>query len=226
MTTTAEGLAAERGGLLADVLAHRAEDWPRLVMADWCEENGEPELAWFIREQLSPDYAPDWMEGMPRIERPVRGGWELTREMKLHSGLMPGFRLVGWDKDVVCYSPASEQMVCRIDVVFRRGFAVQVRAPLAELLAHLPAVVGCHPVEKVVASDKEPLGNYQDDTFRWYVRGMGDGRENRHFLPHVLSGVKGLLQGDYERVYRVYPTAEQGQKALSDALLALARGEA
>lgn len=40
-----------RDALLASVIAAPGDDAPRLVMADWLEENGEPERAGFIRVQ-------------------------------------------------------------------------------------------------------------------------------------------------------------------------------
>jgi uncharacterized protein (TIGR02996 family) len=39
--------------LLAAVVASPDDDLPRLVYADWCEENGEPERAEFIRLQIA-----------------------------------------------------------------------------------------------------------------------------------------------------------------------------
>ena len=38
-------------GFLAAIKANPADDLPRLVAADWLEENGEPERAWFVRVQ-------------------------------------------------------------------------------------------------------------------------------------------------------------------------------
>ena len=39
--------------LLAAVLANPADDLPRLVYADWLEENGEPERAELIRHAVT-----------------------------------------------------------------------------------------------------------------------------------------------------------------------------
>jgi uncharacterized protein (TIGR02996 family) len=39
-------------GFLADILANPADDTPRLVYADWLEENGDEARAEFIREQI------------------------------------------------------------------------------------------------------------------------------------------------------------------------------
>lgn len=39
--------------LLAAVLANPADDLPRLVYADWLDENGQPERAEFIRHAVA-----------------------------------------------------------------------------------------------------------------------------------------------------------------------------
>ena len=39
--------------LEAAVIAHAEEDTPRLVYADWLDENGDPNLAEFIRTQVA-----------------------------------------------------------------------------------------------------------------------------------------------------------------------------
>ncbi len=49
MTTYDTGAA-----LLAAIIAHPAEDDPRLRFADWCEENGDPGRAEFIRRSFDP----------------------------------------------------------------------------------------------------------------------------------------------------------------------------
>src|SRR5262245_53509341 len=40
-------------GLLADCKAHPDEDAPRLILADWIEDNGDPERAEFLRLQVA-----------------------------------------------------------------------------------------------------------------------------------------------------------------------------
>jgi len=44
-------LSADRVALLSAVLAAPPDDAPRLVLADWLDENGEPDLAEFVRVQ-------------------------------------------------------------------------------------------------------------------------------------------------------------------------------
>ena len=42
----------QRDALLRAVCENPDDDLPRLVFADWCDENGEPERAEFIRTQI------------------------------------------------------------------------------------------------------------------------------------------------------------------------------
>lgn len=50
-----------RDDLLRTVLENPFDDAPRLVMADWLEENGEPERAEFIRVQYELARTPEWI---------------------------------------------------------------------------------------------------------------------------------------------------------------------
>lgn len=46
---------SDEPALLAATLAHPDEDTPRLIYADWLDENGQPDRAEFIRIQCAPD---------------------------------------------------------------------------------------------------------------------------------------------------------------------------
>src|SRR5438552_1524865 len=81
------------GALVRDILANPADDAPRLVYADWLEENGDSERAEFVRVQieharLDPDdeqrqalaqraqtlveaHGKRWCESLPRWAGPV-----------------------------------------------------------------------------------------------------------------------------------------------------------
>ena len=49
---------AENAALLAAIIAHPAEDTPRLAYADWLDENGDPDRARFIRLQYEIEKLP------------------------------------------------------------------------------------------------------------------------------------------------------------------------
>ena len=46
---------SDEKGLLQAVCEAPDDDGPRLVYADWCEDNGQPERAEFIRSQIRRD---------------------------------------------------------------------------------------------------------------------------------------------------------------------------
>jgi uncharacterized protein (TIGR02996 family) len=50
----------DRDALYAAILAHADEDTPRLVFADWLEENGDASYAAFIRKQIKLAKVPEW----------------------------------------------------------------------------------------------------------------------------------------------------------------------
>ena len=45
--------------LLTAIIAHPDEDTPRLIFADWLDENGHPERAEFVRVQIEMDRLPE-----------------------------------------------------------------------------------------------------------------------------------------------------------------------
>jgi uncharacterized protein (TIGR02996 family) len=47
-------------GFLEDIVAHPDDDTPRLVFADWLEDEGDGERAEFIRVQIERSRLPEW----------------------------------------------------------------------------------------------------------------------------------------------------------------------
>lgn len=65
----------ERDALLAAVLANPDDDLPRLVFADWLDENGDPDEARFIRSQIALATLPEW-DPQAVVLRRTRPEWE------------------------------------------------------------------------------------------------------------------------------------------------------
>ena len=66
---------SDEPALLAVILAHPDEDTPRLIYADWLDENARPERAEFIRIQCAPD-ADEVQEACAfELEERNRGKW-------------------------------------------------------------------------------------------------------------------------------------------------------
>jgi uncharacterized protein (TIGR02996 family) len=107
----------DHDALLAAICNEPDEDTPRLALADWLDENGEPERAAFIRAQIelarTPPWEPfavlcrwrrhDWLTGASfRSTLPQVDGWHVEwHEDAFHRGL--GWRLnvrslVAWEQ--------------------------------------------------------------------------------------------------------------------------------
>ncbi|MFO0824094.1 MAG: TIGR02996 domain-containing protein [Gemmataceae bacterium] len=63
---------SDEEALLAAIIANPDEDTPRLVYADWLDENGQPERAEFIRLQIRSANLPDSPEGLIVKQRVMR----------------------------------------------------------------------------------------------------------------------------------------------------------
>ena len=66
---------SDEAALLAAILAHPDEDTPRLMYADWLQENGQPERAEFIRIQCAPDADEAAEERAAELEERNRAKW-------------------------------------------------------------------------------------------------------------------------------------------------------
>jgi uncharacterized protein (TIGR02996 family) len=136
--------------LLKAVLAAPDDDLPRLVYADWLEENGNEWRANYIRVVIH-----------DKIGRIEYGGWE--------SGNPFGYDF-GWHED-----PDR-----RLVLVAHRGFVVEVRGPLEAVLESLPHMVRRELVARVVVTDREPqdLTGFLPDVERgrwfWFGPFRGD----------------------------------------------------
>jgi uncharacterized protein (TIGR02996 family) len=98
---------SDESALLAAIIAHPDEDTPRLMYADWLEENSQSERAEFIRLQIERERAPS---GDPRRFNPT------DRE----SQLLNRHRRV-WERPLRELLPSA-----RLD--FTRGFVEEVQA--------------------------------------------------------------------------------------------------
>jgi len=66
----AEDHMSDQEGLLRTIAAHPADNTPRLVFADWCDENGRGEWAELIRAQCE-GREPQCRPYLPRDDRPT-----------------------------------------------------------------------------------------------------------------------------------------------------------
>lgn len=115
-------MSDDEQAFLNTILAHPDADLPRLVYADWLEEIGQAERAEFIRLQCEYPTSPTpremdlWGQGS--------GVWDWNHQE--YDGNMAVITRPYWHDGVVAAHGA-------VQVVIRRGFPAEVRAPLAWL---------------------------------------------------------------------------------------------
>jgi uncharacterized protein (TIGR02996 family) len=148
----------EQQAFIAAICAAPKDDIPRLVYADWLDENGQPEQAEFIRVQCE---LAKWHTGWPAMtfERKdvlclrERDLWKIVGAQvvaKVRSGLRdPMF----WQVQLNALSIAHD---ADKGVVIRRGFVDEFRGPAAWFYEAGPRLVAEHPITRVVLTDKKP----------------------------------------------------------------------
>ena len=107
--------------LLTAIIAYPDEDTPRLIFADWLQENGQPERAEFIRVQIEVTRLPERDRKTPHYRE------RLTRFRELIVAHRDG-----WVKPLA---------VAPTQVVFRRGFIEELRALSGQLVSIGDAVL-------------------------------------------------------------------------------------
>lgn len=117
--------------LLAAICAHPDDDLPRLVYADYCEENGESAYAAFVREQITQNRLPPWHRTNILAQwHPQKGEWAST--FRHHLPDLTGTPAV-WGKNP-----------------WRRGLAGSVSLPSLAMWEEVEARLWQHaPIEEI-----------------------------------------------------------------------------
>ncbi len=123
--------------LLRAIFNNPAEDTPRLVYADWLEEQGEHDWAEFIRTEVAVEHAPECPDYMSELGRCPCLRCELRRKVDRLQNCPSAvkWRRLPWGASA------------RID--FRRGFLFRLQVTTAQWLAHADAITAAHPIERV-----------------------------------------------------------------------------
>src|SRR5436305_326439 len=115
---------SDGAALLAAVCAHPDDDTPRLVYADWLEEQGKPERAELIRVQCE----------LAQIE----GDDPRRPDLEMRAGSLLLAHGLAWVKEVPAWA--------RKHVDFRRGFEDGVRVGLRTFLKNGAGLVRQSPI--------------------------------------------------------------------------------
>lgn len=151
----------EYQSLLRAVLADPQDDTPRLVLADWLEENGHGPRAEFIRVQCQmakrragpagpvPEDSP-WLAGDSAYQRLRRRKRELLEEWssKWVYQLL-GTRLVTDVDGATVYVEMNGPVALNCYQTFRRGFVAAVTLSAEDWLRHADALTEQQPIEEV-----------------------------------------------------------------------------
>ncbi len=168
--------------LLRAILHAPADDAPRLALADWLEDNGQPERAEFTRVQL--DLARDF----PGMYAPCvctaaedkfhcdncldteRAGPLLGREWAVRKRVVPGKDVLTfealWDLPLMMAVGKGYGRMC---LRYRRGWVDRVEMPAGTFMAHAAALFALHPVTDVRLTNREPYDPFTGaGTWNWY----------------------------------------------------------
>lgn len=201
-------IAAEREGLIADIVANPEDDTRRLIFADWCEDSGELDRAEFIRVEVDISRI---CRGS-RDDKPEEDAGRLDALLRRQSELMFGVWEMGW------LNPLPREYIS--GSVHSGGFLSTARLPLAAWMEHGKRLVREHPLTRVELSDKRPRRYGGVGLMvNWFAWGSGH-LEREYHLPVPLAS---FLRGQELANLWVYETAALAIDALSDALLAWAR---
>lgn len=204
----------DREAGLRAVLLDPADDTPRLVYADYLDENGEPERAEFVRVQCELAGFDAAGAGLTRSE--------VDRYIELHDrelALLKGGGGLWQNRDEWAGPATNIERPGRAGAYFfGRGFVESITCPLAAFLAHTPAIFAAHPVTAVRLTDREP---HQHDREIWAFLGPPPSPNG---LPADLYD---CLVGPYgSDSYRWYATSDAALSALSAACLSFGRSAA
>lgn len=217
---------SDRAALLQAILLHPAEDTPRFMFADWCEENDQSERAEFIRGQMQ--QAADWpkhqFRGKCRCKQcrlTVKLGSLLHRHGKEWCGSV--------------HAPSTS-------VRWYRGFIETVEIEIGKFtdLQRVTKSLGTttakamfseHPITLVrllsVARDKQPAhgGPVVGERFGWWRDGLfGTHLDEPDLIP---APIWDLMKSDScEHRWKLFATSDAAHYALSDAAVSFGRQEA
>jgi len=138
------------------IIENVEDDTPRLVYADWLEENGDPDRAEFIRLQIE-------LAGLEDQDRPIGtgkkpGSTPRERLLQKREGELLDLHRREWKS--VLPKRAQEELLCE----FRRGFVARMSVSAARFLRGGAALCRATPLEELQLTNHqgrtEPLADF------------------------------------------------------------------
>lgn len=223
---------------LRAIIASPDDDAPRLVYADWLEENGEPERSEFIRVQIELAIQCSRCEGWGGYTNPdgsTSECWRCKENKPRRDALRNRERDIFPEMAMETFERMPKAISGltfswghghvrngRYDFEFRRGFIESISLSCADFMQHAKTIFAVAPIREVRLTDKFPeQWTHQGGVvYSWYCIGFADDRAT---IPEKLF--ERLIGGQGGRA--VYATSEQAAiDALSAACVAYGRGVA
>lgn len=155
-------------GFLADICAHPEDDVPRLILADWLEDNGEELRAKFIRLQIEAHRLSKLSDddvahiNVPGVICECRR-CDLIRKTgaMLNHGLPnPGWLWAGRQLN-------EAKLFARVRLHYHRGFVAGVACHIDDWLTYGAAIVISQPVTIAELTSQHPVYTYTNGVSRY-----------------------------------------------------------
>lgn len=215
--------------LLRAILERPEEDTPRLMFADWLQENGDYDRSAFVRVQclIAQLEGAGGMAcqkcgavtGWHKYTKRCRGRACRLRQREYYTSRR--YCVWDWCRGI----PAGSQLV------YRRGFVVGVSCSLDEFMGHAAAIFSVHPIERVTLTDRAPTTGvfHRIEEPNWHLQGkrywlwdmLRDGWVARHGLPWEI--VRNLPRGVGATGSYQYLSQEDALTAATQACVAYGR---
>lgn len=211
-------------GLLDAILESPEDDFPRLILADWLQDNGDEERAEFIRlgiqlatlDKASAE-AVLLKELLDTLARPI---WLLETAAAIDISTEPS-RPIGDRSSFMDFGTQTGHWKYPWRYIWwtwERGFVGAVKLELEDWLKYGLALIGCQPLTRVCLTGKAPFrAPFLDQRYWWHsLSSLAASQigELWEWLPETRDG---LNDG--------YKTEEAALRALSEGCLRWARSE-
>ncbi len=232
-------------GLLRAIIDDPASDDLRLIMADWLEENGEPERGEFIRCQVTLDTCPLCArikgrgcinhDALRRRERNLlrahQLAWLPRPLMDLQSehaeNIYAYRRGLPAEVSLTLTDWCGTECLCARDAQFRASGLCKKCHSTCRIGGHGPALVQAAPLERVTLTDREPAA-YRPFSpyFRWFDGSRSDGPDStdRDELPGEMWKIYVQLVDQAGKTWE-HATRAEADEFASAACLAWARSQ-
>lgn len=225
--------------LLRAILLNPDDDTARLVYADWLQENGHGERAWYIRHQVAAeDVRPptiDCEREYALAEKHIND-WFHLRELsgRKHNRHLNDWHLADYRWPMLRIRPAGYPRgyfghFCS-QLELRRGFIQALHCTFKSYCLCVPFLFDRHPIEHVeivnLSPGRELVGGRTLPVWCEWSEGLGDwNRGVPAFIFSVMHGARSRSVSVHRNGlnFLAFESDEDARKSLSDACVAYGR---